>query len=72
MTEDRSLPPGSQPYDPANGLRIGGFAGGLAGAGLTVLLGPGAAWAIFVGAAVGAATGYGIARQRIERWRRTH
>lgn len=52
----RKLRPGQQPYDYANGLRVGGISGALIGGGLFVLLGwP---WLIVAGAVAGAIGGY--------------
>jgi hypothetical protein len=50
------LPPGRQPYDPLNGLRIGAFAGGILGAiaaGVTRFV-----WFLPAGAVLGGAVGY--------------
>ena len=49
---------GHQPWDPVNGMRVGGFAGALLGAGAALLLGSAPVWLIFGGAAMGAAVGY--------------
>jgi hypothetical protein len=68
-SRSRRHPPGGQPYDAANGLRVGVLAGGLAGAGITALFGPGAVWAVFAGAAIGGAVGYASERRRLRRWR---
>ncbi len=58
MTDHRGskLPPGRQPYDPLNGLRVGALAGALLGAVVAAVTGAG--WLILVGAIVGAIAGY--------------
>ena len=53
-----SYPPGHQPYDPLNGLRIGALAGGVLAVIPIALLGFGFAWLMVVGAAIGGAAGY--------------
>ena len=68
-SRSRRYPPGGQPYDAANGLRVGVLAGGLAGAGVTALFGTGAVWAVFAGAAIGGVVGYVSERRRLRRWR---
>ena len=55
MARDR-LPPGRQPYDSLNGLRVGGLAGALLGGVVALVLG--SPWLILGGAIVGAASGY--------------
>lgn len=55
---NRSLPPGRQPWDPANGLRIGALSGGLVGAAVVALTGLSNAWIVAVGGAVGGAIGH--------------
>ena len=65
-TEDKTvLPPGHQPYDPLNGLRVGAFAGialGAVGAALTRI-----GWLLLIGAVVGAVAGYVTERNRLRR-----
>jgi len=68
----RRVPPGSQPYDALNGLRVGALAGALAGAGVTAIVGTGAAWTVLVGAAMGGAVGFRSERRRLQRWRDQH
>lgn len=53
---DRRLPPGHQPYDFANGIRVGGIAGALIGGGVFALTG----WplAILIGAVLGGVVGF--------------
>lgn len=63
------LPPGRQPYDPANGLRVGAFVGGLVGGGLTALLGTDQAWLVLAGAVLGGALGYGVERAELRQRR---
>ena len=60
----RRLPPGSQPYDPANGMRVGAFVGAAAGAVLGALTG--LWWSIPIGAVVCGAIGHRSERRRIE------
>lgn len=61
------LPPGHQPYDPLNGIRIGAIAGGLVGIGVAALTGFGGIGTVVVAAAIGGSAGY--AYQRRERGR---
>lgn len=57
----RSLAPGEQPYDFANGIRVGGIAGALVGGGVGMFTGwP--AW-VLVGAVVGGIGGYAYQRR---------
>ncbi len=62
-----TLPPGRQPYDPLNALRIGSLAGGVIGIVLGALTG--AWWLLLVGVVGGGAAGFGFERR--ERRRRT-
>ncbi len=58
------LPPGRQPYDPLNGLRIGALTGGIAGAivaGLTDI----GIWFVFLTAIVAAAVGYWTQKRKL-------
>ena len=58
------LPPGRQPYDPLNGLRIGAIAGGIVGAviaGLTDL----GIWFVFLTAIVAATIGYWTQKRKL-------
>lgn len=57
----RRFPPGRQPYDPLNGIRVGALAGAILGAIVTLLVdfGP---WPL-----VGGALGGGIVGFRFER-----
>ena len=61
------LPPGRQPYDPLNGLRVGALSGGLMGAIATFATGAGYAWLVLVGAGVGGAVGYWFERRSLRR-----
>lgn len=70
MTKYRrySLPPGRQPYDPVNGFRVGGFAGGVSAALVFVALtGRLNIWVVLAGALIGGTIGYGRERRRIRR-----
>jgi hypothetical protein len=58
------LPPGRQPYDPLNGLRVGALTGGIIGAiiaGFTDL----GIWIVFLTAIVAAAVGYWTQRRKL-------
>jgi hypothetical protein len=63
-TEPR-LPPGHQPYDPLNGVRIGAIAGGLVGVFVAALTGFGGIGTVAAAALVGGGAGY--AYQKRER-----
>ena len=63
--DDRPVyPPGHQPYDALNGLRVGALAGALLGVILTLLTSGGAAMLILLGALAGAIAGYAWERSR--------
>jgi hypothetical protein len=62
---EHRLPPGRQPYDALNGLRVGGLAGALLGAGVTALTTIGLVWLVPVGAVAGATAGYLYERRRM-------
>ena len=53
-----SLPPERAPWDPANGLRIGAFVGGLIGAALIAVTGVTSPWIIAGCGVVGGGVGY--------------
>ena len=57
-------PAGRPPHDTVNGLRVGGLAGGVAGAIPTFLAGAGHPWFILIGGVIGAAVGYVTQKQR--------
>lgn len=57
------LPPGRQPYDVLNGLRVGAFAGLALGAIATALTR--VAWFLLIGVVAGAVVGYLWERRRI-------
>jgi hypothetical protein len=61
---EQRLPPGHQPYDALNGLRVGGLAGALLGAVVTAVTTVGLVWLVPVGAVAGAAAGYLYQRGR--------
>ncbi len=64
--KDRTrLPPGRQPYDPLNGLRVGALAGGVLGAIGAAVTHIG--WIILIGAVAGGAIGYLTERNRLRR-----
>ncbi len=68
MSNDRTrLPPGSQPYDPLNGFRIGALAGGLLGAVAAWAFGSYAVWIVIFCAAGGGVVGYWSERRRSRR-----
>ena len=62
MSDQDRLPPGHQPYDRLNGVRIGALAGGLVGAlvGAVTHL----PWLLVAGAVVGGAAGFFVATRR--------
>ncbi len=62
-----NYPPGRQPYDPINGMRVGALAGAVAGAIATAVLTPAAAWLIPVGAVLGGVVGYVRERRGLDR-----
>lgn len=64
-SEDYRLPPGRQPYDVLNGLRIGALVGGIIGAIVMVLTSLDSLWVLLVGAAIGAVVGYLYERRRL-------
>ncbi len=53
-----SLPPGRQPWDPANGVRVGVLIGGLFGAALVSLSGIWSFWIVAACGAIGGGIGY--------------
>jgi len=62
-SESQRLPPGRQPYDALNGVRVGGFAGlalGAIAAAVTHV-----PWFLVIGVLLGAAAGYLWERRRI-------
>ena len=64
-SEDYRLPPGRQPYDVLNGLRIGALSGGIVGAIVMALTSLDTLWVLLVGAAIGGAIGYLYERRRL-------
>jgi hypothetical protein len=64
-SEDYRLPPGRQPYDVLNGLRIGALAGGIVGAIVMAATTLDSLWVLLVGAAIGAVVGYLYERRRL-------
>ena len=52
------LAPGREPWDPANGLRIGGFIGALVGGLISITVSTGLVWLVGVFGAIGAAVGF--------------
>ncbi len=58
-------PEGRQPWDPINGVRVGGLVGALIGGGVAAILGAAAGWLIGGGAALGAAVGYFDQKRRL-------
>lgn len=56
---DRHAPgEGRQPWDPANGLRVGLMIGALVGAGLVIVFGRSTIWLVALCAAIGGGLGY--------------
>lgn len=70
MFRDYRLPSGRQPYDGANGARVGGLVGALLGILPAVLLGEGWTWLIIVTAVIGTVAGFLWERRRIAEDRR--
>jgi len=58
---------GHQPWDPINGMRVGGLTGGLLGGILMAVVGIAAPWPILTGAVVGGAVGYFDQQRRLRR-----
>ena len=58
------LPPGRQPYDPLNGLRVGALAGGIFGAVIAGLTDIGF-WFVLFAAIVAATVGYWTQKRRL-------
>jgi predicted MFS family arabinose efflux permease len=52
------LPPGREPWDPVNGLRIGAFTGAVIGAVLIALSGVASFWIVAGCGAIGGGVGY--------------
>ncbi len=52
------VPAGRQPWDPANGLRVGGFVGAILGGALVAITGFRSFWIVAVGGAAGGAIGF--------------
>ncbi len=58
------LPPGRQPYDPLNGLRVGALTGGIIGAVIAGLTDIGI-WFVFLMAIVAGAIGYWSQKRKL-------
>ena len=58
----RSLPPGHQPYDPLNGIRVGALVGVILGAVVTLVVDLGV-WPLVGGAVVGGIAGFRFERR---------
>ena len=58
------LPPGRQPYDPLNGLRVGALVGAFLGTAATAVSSVTSVWLVLVGAAIGGVIGYAVERQQ--------
>ena len=65
--DEYTLPPGRQPYDPLNGLRIGALTGGIIGAVIAGLTNVGI-WFVFLLAIVAAVTGYWTQKSKLARF----
>ncbi len=65
MNEPR-LPAGRPPWEPVNGMRVGGFAGLIVGTVVAVLVDTGALAFIIAFAVIGAVAGYVAASRRME------
>ncbi len=65
-TDTTSYPPGVQPYDALNAVRIGALVGGVVGIVVSALLG-GAFIVLIAGAALGALGGWGWHRRERRR-----
>ena len=63
--DDFRLPPGRQPYDVLNGLRIGALVGGILGAILIVVTPLDSLWVLLAGAVIGGLVGYLYERRRL-------
>lgn len=66
MGDDRELSyaRGRNPWDPINGLRVGGLAGGIVGTIPTIVWGPGMFWIVIAGAALGGAVGFWVEKRK--------
>jgi uncharacterized protein YcfJ len=64
-SDDYRLPPGRQPYDVLNGLRIGALVGGIIGAIVMVVTGVQSLWVLLAGAVIGGLVGYLYERRRL-------
>jgi hypothetical protein len=65
MAKRSTLRPGQQPYDPLNGLRVGGLAGGILGGIATAVTSVGNVWLVVVGVVLGGAIGYLYERRKM-------
>ena len=57
-SERPRLAPGREPWDPVNGLRIGGFVGALTGAAISLTVSTGLVWLVPLLGIIGAAIGF--------------
>lgn len=64
MKQATRLPPGHQPYDPLNAIRIGGLTGALLGAGVSWGIGFERLWLVAASAVIGGFVAH--------RWERRH
>ena len=70
-TKRAPLPPGRQPWDPVNGLRIGALIGALLGAGVGALVGVLELWVIALAAIAGGLLGWRSEKRKQRREERS-
>ncbi|MDH3678868.1 MAG: hypothetical protein OEV40_02840 [Acidimicrobiia bacterium] len=60
----RDVEPGREPWDPANGLRVGILAGGVVGAVVAVVSGVAHFWVVALGGVIGGGIGWWSERRK--------